>query len=151
MQTSTFTQPIISSLNQTSSTNVFQAVVNKGSILMVDDDTFLLDMYSNRLKKAGHDAVTCASGEEALEVLRSGKEFDLMLLDVIMPGMSGFELLENMKEENLAKDTIKVILSNMGDQSAVVEKGQNFAITKYVVKAESTPSDVLNLVDRLLG
>lgn len=124
---------------------------NKGVILMVDDDTFLLDMYSKRLKNEGYDAMTFNSAQDAFEYLKSGNEVDLMLIDIIMPGMSGLEFLQKLKEENVSSESIKIVLSNMGDQSEAIEKGQNLGVTKYMVKAESTPSDVLGLVNRMLS
>ncbi|MFA7193935.1 MAG: response regulator [Candidatus Paceibacterota bacterium] len=154
-QKPTLLQSILSTLDQTNSetqnTTESVAKLSKGKILLVDDDTFLLDMYSKRLKNEGYEAITCSSADEALEVLRSGNKVDLMLIDIIMPGMSGFEFMQTMKEENLDQGAIKIVLSNMGDQSEAIEKGNNLGVTKYLVKAESTPSDVLGLVDRMLA
>lgn len=124
---------------------------NKGVILMVDDDTFLLDMYSKRLEKSGYSPVTFSSATDALDYLRSGNEVDLMLIDIIMPSMSGLEFLKVMKEESLGNNAVKVVLSNMGDQTSAIETGKNLGVSKYMVKAESTPSDVLGLVDRMLS
>jgi two-component system OmpR family response regulator len=154
-QNPTLLQTVLSTFSE-NSTNTqtvsdTSAQTSKGTILLVDDDTFLLDMYSKRLQKEGYDAIVCPSGEEALEILRSGTHVDLMLIDIIMPGMSGFEFMQAMKDENLDKDIIKIVLSNMGDQSDAIEKGQTLGVTKYMVKAESTPSDVLGLVNRLLS
>ncbi len=154
-QKPTFLQSVISSVTNTDSevqniSKTFSST-NKGVVLLLDDDTFLLDMYSKRLKNEGYEAITFSAAEDALEFLRSGNSVDLMLIDIIMPGMSGFEFLQKMKEENLDKDSIKIVLSNMGDQSEAIEKGNNLGVTKYMVKAESTPSDVLGLVDRMLS
>jgi CheY-like chemotaxis protein len=124
---------------------------NKGVVLMLDDDTFLLDMYSKKLKNEGYEALTFNSAEDALEYLRSGNKTDLMLIDVIMPGINGLEFLQKVKEENLDSESIKIVLSNMGDQSDAIEKGDILGVTKYLVKAESTPSDVLGLVNRMLS
>lgn len=153
-QKPTLIQSVLSSLNQIDSevqiTSESFAKTNKAKILLIDDDTFLLDMYSKRLKNEGYETITFSSAVDALEFLRSGNKVDLMLIDIIMPGMSGFEFMQTMKEENLDKDTIKIVLSNMGDQSEAIEKGNNLGVTKYLVKAESTPSDVLALVNRVL-
>ncbi len=124
---------------------------NKGVVLMLDDDTFLLDMYSKRLKNEGYEPVIFSSAEDALEFLRSGNKTDLMLIDIIMPGMNGFEFLQKIKEENLDSESVKIVLSNMGDQSDAIEKGDTLGVTKYLVKAESTPSDVLGFVNRMLS
>ena len=154
-QKPTIFQSIISSVTNTDTevqniSKTFSST-NKGMIMLIDDDTFLLDMYSKRLKNEGYEAVSFSSASDALEFLRSGNTVDLMLIDIIMPGMSGFEFLQTMKEENLDKEAIKIVLSNMGDQSEAIEKGNNLGVTKYMVKAESTPSDVLGLVNRMLS
>ena len=120
------------------------------SILMIDDDTFLLNMYSNRLRNEGYDVTAVASADEAYSLLQSGSYFDLMLVDIIMPGMSGTEFLHKLREENLAKDTLKVVLSNMSDQTEISEKGEFLGVQKYIVKAEATPSDVVGAVNRIL-
>ena len=154
-QKPTVLQSILSNITNTDSevqniSKTFSST-NKGVVLLVDDDTFLLDTYSKRLKNAGYEAMTFSSAEDALDFLRSGNTVDLMLIDIIMPGMSGFEFLQKMKEENLDNESIKIVLSNMGDQSEAVEKGNSLGVTKYMLKAESTPSDVLGLVDRMLS
>lgn len=126
------------------------AQTSKGSILLLDDDTFLLDMYSNRLKNEGYETIACNSADEALNILRSGTKVNLMLIDIIMPVMSGFEFMQTLKEEGLDNDVIKIILSNTSDQTEAIEKGQTFGVSKFMVKAESTPSDVVGLVNRML-
>lgn len=146
-------QSIVASLSDSHpafSKNSESAGVKSKSILMIDDDTFLLNMYANRLKGEGYDVVTAASADEALSLIQSGAYFDLMLVDIIMPGMSGTEFLNKLREENLAKDTVKVVLSNMSDQTEISEKGEFLGVEKYIVKAEVTPSDVVGVVNRIL-
>jgi len=127
------------------------ADVKNKSILMIDDDTFLLNMYANRLRNEGYHVTTVASADEAYYLIKSGSYFDLMLIDIIMPGMSGTEFLHKIHEENLAKDTLKVVLSNMSDQAEISEKGEFLGVQKYILKAESTPSDVVSVVNRILN
>ena len=62
-------------------------------ILLIDDDKFLLDMYSLKFKKSGVDVDVSGNSQGALDKLKAGNSFDILLLDIIMPGMDGLELL----------------------------------------------------------
>ena len=119
-------------------------------ILIVDDDNFLLDMYSLKFSKSNFQ-VTSANGPEiALEKLRAGLNPDLMLLDIVMPVMDGFELMEKMKEENLASNAIKIVLSNRGQPSDVA-RGEALGASGYIVKASSTPTEVIEKVQAIIN
>ncbi len=89
----------------------------KHKILIIDDDSFLLDMYALKFSKSNFDVTASLGPEIALEKLRKGLVIDVILLDIVMPVMDGFDLLEKMKEENLSIDSIKIILSNRGQAS----------------------------------
>lgn len=112
-------------------------------VYLVDDDRFLLDLYAVKFKNAGHEVSVFGSGEDLLTELR-GKDKpdpDAILLDLIMPGMGGFEALEAMRKENLAKGSKIVILSNQG-QDTDIEKAKKLAVDGYVIKASAIPSEV---------
>lgn len=112
------------------------------SILLVDDDKFLLDMYSLKFKDGGCDVEAISDSAAALDKLRKGFSPNIILLDVVMPGMSGFELLEAVQKENLAKGSVIVMLSNQGLQEDI-DKGMKFGASGYIIKASSIPSEVL--------
>ena len=111
-------------------------------ILIVDDDEFLLEMYSLKFKDSGFDVDSAKGGEETLAKLREGARPDIMLLDVVMPVMDGFEVLRIAKKENLIPKTIVVILTNLG-QKEDVDKGMALGADDYIVKAHFTPSEVV--------
>ncbi len=117
----------------------------KKKILIVDDDTFLLDMYALKFSQTNFEVHTASSGAEALEKLKGGLKPSLLLTDIIMPEMDGFEMLEEINKLNLSPDSIKVILSNKGQQSDV-EKGNSLGASGYIVKANSTPAEVIDQV-----
>ena len=71
----------------------------KYKILIVDDDEFLLEMYSLKFRTAGYQVEVAKSGEEALEKIRGGLETDAMLLDVVMPGLDGFETMKIIRKD----------------------------------------------------
>lgn len=122
----------------------------KIKIFIVDDDIFLLDMYSLKFAQSNFEVETALGSIKALEKLHSGYKPNIMMLDIVMPEMDGFELLEKMKEENLIPDTIKVILSNRGQQSDIV-RGQSLGALGYIVKANSTPSEVVLKVKDIIN
>lgn len=122
----------------------------KKKILIVDDDSFLLDMYALKFNQSNFVVTTALGPEPALEKLHQGFVPDVMLLDVVMPVMDGFELLEKMKEENLAQTATFIILSNRGQPSDIA-RGESLGAAGYIVKASSTPSEVIEKVNSILN
>lgn len=114
-------------------------------ILLVDDDTFLIDMYAAKFTSGTHEVDTAKSVEGALEKLREGKAYDAILLDMVLPGMTGIDLLNVMRKEKLAGNAKMIVLSNQGDQSdidAAMASGAN----GYIIKAHMIPSEVVSKV-----
>ena len=112
-------------------------------VLLIDDDRFLLDMYLMKFKKSGIDIETLASSTKALETLREKKDYDIILLDIIMPGMDGLELLKTIKIENLAPKAVTIMLTNqMEDEN----KAQGYGVDGYIIKATTIPSEVVDKV-----
>ncbi len=118
-------------------------------ILLVDDDSFLLDMYALRFSQANFHVETAMNVDQVFEKIKGGYIPDILLLDVVMPGSDGFEILEKINEENLLPHTIKVFLSNLG-QEQDMEKGKSLGAEGYIVKANNTPSEVLQYINNLL-
>lgn len=110
-------------------------------IMLIDDDKFLLDMYSNKFTKDGFEVKVAVGGQDAFEKL---KEFhpDIILADIVMPGMDGLEVMEQIKKDNLAPNAILIMLTNQGD-SYDIERAKNLKLHGYIVKATSIPSEVV--------
>jgi two-component system chemotaxis response regulator CheY len=121
----------------------------KATILIVDDDKFLLDMYSMKFKTLGYQVSAIANSQEALVKLREGISPDVILLDVIMPNMDGIELLENIRKENLTPSSTIIMLSNETDPDKI-DKAKSFGIAGYIVKATTIPSEVVEKVGKIL-
>ena len=119
-------------------------------IFIVDDDKFLLDMYTFKFKEKGFEVVQAFGSVDALGKLKGGIIPDVMLLDVVMPIMDGFELLGLIKKENLAPNAKVIVLSNLG-QPADIEKGRTLGANGYVIKASATPSEVVDKVMLVLS
>ncbi|MDP3935217.1 MAG: response regulator [Candidatus Giovannonibacteria bacterium] len=118
-------------------------------VLIVDDDAFLLDMYSIKFKESGFLVEIAKNGEEALEKAKSSNP-DVILLDIVMPKMDGFDVLREIKKENIAPNAAIFILTNLG-QKEDVDRGLKLGANDYIVKAHFTPSEVVNKVRNFLG
>lgn len=112
-------------------------------IYLVDDDRFLLDMYAVKFKNAGHEIEVFQSGEEVIAALREKPAPDALLLDVIMPGLTGFEVLETVRKEKLAPDAKMIMLTNQG-QDTDIDKAKELGAAGYIIKASAIPSEVLS-------
>jgi CheY-like chemotaxis protein len=118
---------------------------NNYSVLLVDDDKFLLDMYSLKFSKSGFEVSTASSSTDALRKLREGFKPDIILLDIVMPVMDGLELLEHIRKEKLSADSVVIMLTNQG-QSSDIERAKKLGVDGYIVKASTIPSEVLSEV-----
>lgn len=125
-------------------------------ICLVDDDRFLRDLYAAKFKNAGEEVAVFGSGEELLAELRktaggpgASRAPDAVVIDLIMPGMDGFAIIETMKKEGLAKGAKIIILSNQG-ADAEIERARALGIDGYIVKASAIPSEVLAEIVRTL-
>ncbi len=122
----------------------------KLKILIVDDDQFLLDMYTIKFKEKGFHTEAAFGSVSALNKLQDGQHFDLIITDIVMPSMDGFELLEKIKKDKLAEGTKIIILSNLG-QPSDIEKGTKLGADGYIVKANATPSEMVERVVEIMG
>lgn len=116
-------------------------------ILLVEDDPFLVDIYSTKLKEADFEVDTAQDGEEALRKIKE-IVFDLILLDIVLPTMNGWEILRSIRRSPGLEDLKVVVLSNLGEKEDV-EKGLDSGATKYLVKAHYTPTEVVKEIKQL--
>lgn len=122
-----------------------EAEKKKYRIVIVDDDKFLLSMYSMKFSKEGMEVTAISDPKEALDKFREGLAPDILILDVVMPGMDGIELLQKIREEKLAQGAVVVVLTNQGQQSDI-DRAKVHNIQGYIVKATTIPSEVLREV-----
>ena len=118
-------------------------------ILLVDDDTFLRDMYATKFIECGHDVTPAIHASDALRILSTVTDFDLMLVDMIMPGMTGVELLTELKSSMPDLKMKKILLSNQGQDQDIEEANEAGAIG-YIIKAQSVPSEVVKKVEEIM-
>lgn len=119
-------------------------------ILIVDDDTFLLDMYALKFSQNNFEVHAASGGMQSIEKLRGGLKPDVILLDIIMPEMDGFEMLEKINSENLVPEAVKIVLSNKSQQSDI-DRSTSLGASGYIVKANSTPVEVIEQVINILN
>ena len=122
----------------------------KQSVLLVDDDQFLLNMYLLKFKNSGFEAETANTAEGALQKLRDGLSPDLILCDLVMPGMDGIQFITKLKEERLAPSSAVVVLTNQG-QSTDIDRAKELGVAGYIVKASTIPSEVVGEVKKILA
>jgi len=120
----------------------------KYKVLIVDDDQFISDMYVLKFKEAGFEVEAASEGTAALEHVKKESP-DLVLLDIVLPNMDGFDILKALAKEKLLASTKVVLLSNLGEKKDI-EKGLALGAIDYIVKAHHTPSEVVTKVETIL-
>lgn len=117
-------------------------------LLLVDDDAFLRDMYATKFAECGHIVDAADSAVMALQKIQQDPTFDVVLLDMIMPGMGGVELIATIRERFPELEAKYIVLSNQG-QHEDIEDAKKAGANGYIIKAESIPSDVVKKVEKL--
>ncbi len=123
--------------------------MNKKKILIIEDDQETFSMYSVVLEKEGFEVIPALNGKEGLIKAKSDTP-DLILLDIILPGPSGFEVLEELKRDPNLKAVPVFMLTNLGHEDDL-RKAHGLGADKYLVKADYVPSRVLEEVKAVLG
>ncbi len=118
-------------------------------ILIVEDDKFLRELITRKLIAENYEIVEAIDGEEGLKKIKEEKP-DLVLLDLILPGIDGFEVLSKMKDDPALASIPVIILSNLG-QREDVEKGLKLGAVDYLVKAHFTPNEIIEKVKNSLA
>ena len=125
-------------------------MAKKYQVLLVDDDKFLLEMYRKKFETDGAQVEVAVGSEDTLAKLRGGSTPDIVILDVIMPGMDGIELLETIRKEKLVPNAFVIMLTNESD-SERIDKAKSLGIKGYIVKATSIPTEVVEKVWEIAG
>lgn len=120
----------------------------KKIILLVEDDTVLRNMYEQRLKMDGHDILTAGDGEEGYKLFSENK-IDLVITDIMLPRVSGTELVEKIKKSKKAKNTPIIAWSNLANEG---EKNKllDFGVSEYLVKSAISLDQLSETVKKYL-
>lgn len=118
-------------------------------ILLVEDDNSLREIFEMRLQADGYQTVTASNGEEGLSVAMKEKP-DLIIADVMMPKLSGFDMLENLRAAPEMKDTKVIMMTALG-QAEDRARGENLGVVRYLVKSQATLEDFAKVVKEVLS
>lgn len=120
----------------------------KAAILLIEDDPTLIEMYQLKFKLSELNLLVATGGYQGLDMVKKEKP-DLVLLDIRMDDLDGFEVLKRMKADPTLNDIPVYLLTNMGEKDAA-EKGKRLGAEAYVMKAKLTPQEVVSLVESRL-
>jgi len=118
-------------------------------ILIIEDDKFLRELIAKKLIKEGYEVDEAIDGEEGVKKVKEILP-DVVLLDLILPGIDGFEVLKTIKEDDKTSTIPVVILSNLG-QKDEVEKGLSLGAVDFLIKAHFTPEEIVEKVKSVLS
>ena len=118
-------------------------------ILLVEDEDFIRELYVRQLSKEGFLVKSAVDGQSGLNILKT-ETFDLLLLDIMLPGINGLQVLREFKTQNPNSPMITILLTNLG-QEAVIKEGFELGAQAYLIKASYTPDQVVNEVKNALS
>lgn len=121
---------------------------SKKTILIVEDDEFLRSLTAKRLEKEAYKVEAAVDGENGITMMESKKP-DLILLDLLLPGLDGFEVLKRAKSNDATKHIPVIIFSNLG-QKEDIEKAKTLGANDFLIKANFTLDDVVTKIHSLL-
>ena len=122
---------------------------NKKTILVVEDDKFLIKIYQVKFEKEGFEVMIASDGNEAMAMLYGNKIPDIVLLDLMLPITNGFDVLAAMKKKEKWKNIPVIVLSNLG-QDSDIKKAKDMGVTENVVKSNSKINEIVSKVKQYL-
>lgn len=117
-------------------------------IILIEDETFIADLYSYQLNKAGYAIKVANDGLTGLKMLQED-HYDLLLLDIMLPGMNGLEILREFRSKNPDSKMAVLLLTNLG-QDAVIKEGFALGAQGYLIKASYTPEQIVTEIKNAL-
>jgi PleD family two-component response regulator len=114
----------------------------KYRILIIDDDSFILNMYVAKFVKAGHEVETAKSGTEAITKVKDGYTPDIVLVDMVLPDMNGLTFLSEVRTQKLAAEAAYIMFTNQNSHEEM-DKAKDFGIAGYIIKANLIPSEAV--------
>ncbi len=139
-------QTLESVMNQNQKTNT--ASLEGKKIVWVEDDQFLNDIIARKFSATKCIFFHANEGEEALKIINREMP-DIVMLDIILSGMDGFEILRRMKNDPKTKNIPVILLSNLGQQSDI-EKGKSLGAARFLIKATVTPNEIIDQIKEVI-
>ncbi len=125
-------------------------MTTKKYLVLVEDEEFLADIYSTKLTLAGYEVAVATDGEKALKLILEGTLPDLVLLDIRLPKVDGFEVLRQVKANKNTKAVPVILMTNLS-QKEEITRGMEAGATDYLMKTHFMPSEVVKKIQQLLG
>lgn len=129
-------------------TNPNESILEGKTVLWVEDDAFLRDIISKKLTNKQCKLLAAVNADETFAVLEKETP-DIIMLDILLPGMNGYEILEKIKSNPKTKDVPIVVLSNFGQKSEI-EKGIRLGAEKFLIKATLTLDEIVSEISKIL-
>ncbi len=120
------------------------------TILIIEDDNFLLGLEAKKLKEKGYDVLTAVNSVEAFEALSKKSPIDLVLLDLMLPDVDGFSVLKKMREDEATKSIPVVIFSNLYEEKDL-KKATKLGISNFMIKSNFTLDELTQKIKILIG
>jgi DNA-binding response OmpR family regulator len=120
----------------------------KTKVAIIEDDIAIVQMYRTKFENEGYEVETAGDGQTGLELIESFQP-DVILLDLMMPNMTGLDMLQQLRAQPGGKDAKVIVLTNMGDTETAT-RVYKMAADDYIVKAEMTPKQVADRLKALL-
>lgn len=117
-------------------------------ILLVEDDPLIAEIYMTKLREAGFSVERVSDGEDALKLLQR-RLFDLLILDLVLPQLTGLEILKKIRKDKKLKRLNVMVVSNLG-QKTDMQLAEELGVLKYLIKANFTPSEIVKEIKQLL-
>ncbi|HWB38883.1 MAG TPA: response regulator [Candidatus Saccharimonadales bacterium] len=118
-------------------------------IAIIEDETSIAQMYEFKFKQAGYDVQYATTGDDAVKLIAEMRP-NLILLDLMLPGMTGEQILQKVRAEDWGKDIKVIVLTNTSAEAAPDELN-TLGISRYVIKAQNTPAQLLQTVEEVLN
>jgi CheY-like chemotaxis protein len=120
----------------------------KLKIMVVEDDSFVIDIYQTKLSQEGYEVIQAENGAEAIKKLEKDIP-DMILLDIIMPYVDGLQVLKKIKSDERLKNIPVVLLTNLS-QKEDIDEGLGLGASDYLIKSHFTPSEVLEKIKKYI-
>lgn len=121
---------------------------NTYTILLVEDDNFLIEILVKKFKEASYRVIHAGNGNDALRKAHD-EDPDLIMLDIILPGMNGFEVIQKLKDDETTKTIPVAFLSNLG-QKEDIEKGKKLGAVDFIVKANHSLDEIVKRAEKII-
>lgn len=120
------------------------------TILIVEDDDFLLGLEASKLKKKNYEVITASNGTEALKTISDGTKMDLILLDLMLPDVDGFMVLEKIRDNKDLLSIPVIVFSNLSEDKDV-NRVKKLGVSDFMIKSNFTLDELAEKVKSLIG